>query len=396
MKFNDKFEKVKKKAIKLKKTIRTVTKVGIVFFYTHVNTAMVRNFSSTTEPSNDIIGMSKVDNSSDSENLEKLTIKQLRGMAKKHNINLKSQRKKNDIINRIGLYFLSKSKSSDLKIVSTNLELRTDEKDRVDISPWFRDAKKKQGFNPLKRFLTNDRTRRLAKIICVMDKSEPNEVIHETEKGTFVSPEIAVEAASYLDDYILIDILRFYLVARPAEIEKQIQERTNLQLKELGIKFNKHIGWDKFNFPFAYYLIKIDNAVKAGIVGEKEKPRTESLDSRLSVHRSTYARFELINVFEFQNSDTVKLFEKVTKLALFKYNIGLDKNTKLEQYECPGKDSGQIINELVSQIFKNLDIENQHLGTECPKEKIDAYNKISLKLLGSTGIDDFGEGEKDI
>ena len=33
-------------------------KVGMInqaFFYTHVNTAMVRYFSSTTEPSNDIV-----------------------------------------------------------------------------------------------------------------------------------------------------------------------------------------------------------------------------------------------------------------------------------------------------------------------------------------------------
>ena len=100
-----------------------------------------------------------------------------------------------------------------------------------------------------------------------------------------------------------------------------------------------------------------------------------------SVHRSTYARFELINIFKFQNSDTVKLFEKVTKHALLKYNIGLDKNTKLEQYEYPAKDSGQRINELVLQMFKNLNFENQHLGTEYPKEKIDTYNKIFLKLL---------------
>ena len=63
-----------------KGSITTAKKVGMinqVFFYTHVNTATVRSFSSTTEPSNDIIGMSKVDNSSDSENLGKLTIKQL-------------------------------------------------------------------------------------------------------------------------------------------------------------------------------------------------------------------------------------------------------------------------------------------------------------------------------
>ena len=151
----------------------------------------------------------------------------------------------------------------------------------------------------------------MANLICKLDKLEFKEVIHETEQGTFVCPEIAMEAASYLDDYILIDILRFYLVARPAEIQKQIQERTDLKLKEFGIKFNQHIRWDRFDFSFAYYLIKIDNIVKAGIVGEKEKPRTENLDYRLSVHRSTYARFELINIFKFQNSDTVKLFEKV-------------------------------------------------------------------------------------
>lgn len=126
----------------------------------------------------------------------------------------------------------------------------------------------KLGFNPLKRLLNTARTIRLATIICKQDKVKFEEVIHETEQGTFVCPELALEAASYLDDYILIDVLRFYLVAQPAEIEKQIPERTDLKLKELGIKLNQHIRWDRFDFSFAYYLIKIDNTVKAGIVGK--------------------------------------------------------------------------------------------------------------------------------
>jgi hypothetical protein len=228
--------------------------------------------------------------------------------------------------------------------------------------------------------------------ICEKQDLKNHDVICHTEEGVFVMSHIALLAASYLSDELFYDIFNFYLVSRPAEIEKQnkkrVQEEAILLLDELGIKINQHVKWETFDIPFAYYLIKINNVVKGGIVGEKEEPKNENLDLRLSIHRSTYARFELVNVFEFRNSATVKLFEDILKHVLVMYKIGRDEDTKMEQYECPGKDTGQVINELVAQQFKAMNIETRQLGMECPKEKIDAYNKVSLKLVGSTVKDD--------
>lgn len=150
-------------------------------------------------------------------------------------------------------------------------------------------------------------------------------------------------------------------------------------LDELGVRLNLHIKWDNFKIPFAYYLIQINNIVKGGIVGEKD----ENLDFRLAIHRSTYARFKLVNVFEFRDSSTVKLFEQAIKHVLSPHSIGKVNNFKMEQYECPGKDTGLVINNLVSKQFKHMNFEIRQLGMECPKEHIDNYNKNTLERVGT-------------
>lgn len=63
------------------------------------------------------------------------------------------------------------------------------------------------------------------------------------------------------------------------------------------------------------------------------------------------------------------MFEETSKHALALYNIGTDENTKMEQYECLGKDTGQVVNDLVSQLFKSMNIESRLLGMECFKDK---------------------------
>jgi hypothetical protein len=42
-----------------------------------------------------------------------------------------------------------------------------------------------------------------------------------------------------------------------------------------------------------------------------------------------------------------------------------------------------------THVLALYNIESRHLGIECPKEKIDTYNKVSLKRVGSTIKDDF-------
>ena len=142
--------------------------------------------------------------------------------------------------------------------------------------------------------------------------------------------QLVLLAGSYLNDELFYDIYDFYLVSKPAEIRKQVHREAILLLDELGVKLNLHVKWDNFKRPFAYYLIQINNIVKGGIVGEKEESKDENLDFRLATHRSTYARFKLVNVFEFRDSSTVKLFEQAIKHVLSPHSIGKVDNFKME------------------------------------------------------------------
>ena len=105
------------------------------------------------------------------------------------------------------------------------------------------------------------------------------------------------------------------------------------------------LPWTNFNAPFAFYYFVIDNVVKCGAVGLKDQENPENLNSRLTSDRSTHAKLKLINVIKFGGSSTVTLFEGWIKLALTKYSIGTD--ASLEQYECPGKNSEKILNDII-------------------------------------------------
>lgn len=82
--------------------------------------------------------------------------------------------------------------------------------------------------------------------------------------------------------------------------------------------------WVNFKFSYAFYVIKIDNIIKCGVVGLKQLKNNDNLDSRLKSHRSTYARFELVAVIQFSNSFLVILFENWVKSRLYG-NIALER-----------------------------------------------------------------------
>lgn len=58
--------------------------------------------------------------------------------------------------------------------------------------------------------------------------------------------------------------------------KEQVREEAVLLLEELGIKVNQYVKWDSFDISFAYYLIKINNIVKAGIAREKKAKKRKS------------------------------------------------------------------------------------------------------------------------
>jgi len=116
------------------------------------------------------------------------------------------------------------------------------------------------GFNTLTRFLKSNGVIRMKNNICEKQNLKAHEVICNTEEDVFIMPHIVLLAAFFLSDELFYDIYNYYLVSRPAEMEKQNKERVRekafLLLKELGIKINQRVKWDSFDISFAYYLIK--------------------------------------------------------------------------------------------------------------------------------------------
>ena len=163
---------------------------------------------------------------------------------------------------------------------------------------------------------------------CKIEKKQKNDVIVEKNGDTFVEPILALHAATFLSIKLYYEILDFYLYTKYSKLKEIYESRIkSLEQKlvlaeELGVKFNKVLTCSNFNASFAFYYFVIDNVVKCGAVGLKDQENSGNLDSRLASHRSTFARFKLINIVQFKDSNTVTLFESWIKQVLAKYSIG--------------------------------------------------------------------------
>merc|ERR1712060_446681 len=71
--------------------------------------------------------------------LEKMTVKELRALAKHRKINLQKKRKKSEIITIMFSFFLQlKNSDTDTKILPMNFDIITDSNNNINISLWFR------------------------------------------------------------------------------------------------------------------------------------------------------------------------------------------------------------------------------------------------------------------
>ena len=186
---------------------------------------------------------------------------------------------------------------------------------------------------------------------CEIEKKQKNDVMVEIDGELYVHPVIALYAASFLSTRVRHDILDFYV--------------------------NK-FRWKNFDAPYAFYYFVIGNVVKCGAVGLKDQKNPESLNARFASHRSTHARFILINVIEFKDSKTVTFFENLIKFVLEDYSVGI------EQYEWPGENSEEIINEIILKQFDEMNRLNDDAGWLCDPELINTYNetmRIRLRLI---------------
>ena len=242
--------------------------------------------------------------------LEKMTIKTLRALAKQRKINLQKKRKKSEIINIMFSFFLQlKSSDIDTRILSMNFNIITDSNNNINISLWF----KGKG-HLFSRCINSKRFNGLVTLHCKIEKKQKNDVMVEKNGDLFVNPILALHAASFLSVKLYYEILDFYLYAKYSKMEEIYNSKIEsleqqLVVAELGLKFNKVLLWSNFNASFAFYYFVIDNVVKCGAAGLKDQENSDNLDSRLASHRSTFARFKLINVIKFKDSNTVTLFE---------------------------------------------------------------------------------------
>lgn len=312
--------------------------------------------------------------------LESLTVKELRIISKEYNIPSKSLRKKCDIISFIYKHF-SLINNRELPVVSKKFDILLDQLNRIDIASWFPGRYHNR---KLQRFLSSKDFIRMRNKIMERESLTLVDVINDNGVHVFVHLNLALVAAAYLNDDLYYNIYTYYLHQRIDEAKRplldQIQKLDSevLALK-FGLKMNK-VNWELFDLSHALYVIKIGTIYKIGAVGIHLKAvDTDKLDNRLSSHRNTYAKFELITVISFTNNATVRLFESVIKISLAPYSIGKDTDTRLEQYSFEETDINVAV--LIFKHFDLMNIRSQNLGSICPKEKIKSYNQKVLHNL---------------
>jgi hypothetical protein len=305
----------------------------------------------------------------------------LRIIAIENSINLQGVRSKKEIICILEKHF-SLVNNKILPVVSTTFEVLLDSEKRINISLWFT---KLGGSKVLKRFLISKDFKRMQLQLSIKEGLSFSDVVNNKKKQVFVHLILALLAASFLSDDLFYKVYNYHLNTKVLEIEKSFQSKINslenkLLVKEFGCKINR-LDWELFNLAYALYVIKIGNIYKIGAVGISVKgvSTDDRLDNQLSSHRNTYAKFELITVISFKDSNSVLLFKQVLKYSLHLYCIGRDTDTHLEQFCFEG--TNVDINSVILKLFDDMQVDSQELGSICPSKKIKAYNDCVLNNL---------------
>jgi len=310
--------------------------------------------------------------------LEAMKLKELEAMAKELKINRRGKRRKDQVVNIMFSYFLQlKSSNLDTEILPQSFAIATDINDNINISLWFKGTG-----NQFSRCINSKRFKDLVTFHCEIYKKQKKDVMVEINGELYVHPIIALYAASFLSTGVQYDILHFYINTKFEKMREfynskiESLEQQVVVAQELGLKLGKTSRWKNFDAPYAFYYFVIGNVVKCGAVGLKDQKNPESLNARFASHRSTHARFILINVIEFKDSKTVSHFEDWTKSFLEKYSIGT--NTSLEQYECPEGNSAEILDKIILKQFYSLNEMNPGAGSVWPKKDIKQYNETMV------------------
>jgi hypothetical protein len=146
--------------------------------------------------------------------LEKLTVKKLQEIIKIHKINFKNdklkKKRKKQIINIVQFFLRKKARIAKMNMICSHFRILRDEKNRLEISQWFREYRAVLGYNPLSRILISKEIHRKIVLICKKKNLLFSEVVNKTRDGIFVEPILALVFAKHLSGRILNVLLKFY------------------------------------------------------------------------------------------------------------------------------------------------------------------------------------------
>lgn len=265
-------------------------------------------FSTTADKDNNF---HKMDENLLSTTLNSMTVKQLKKLCKKCRLHKYSTLTKKNLIDLLSAHFLSQQakmlEQAPFTLTEDDLPLILNKNNQINISVWYRIAKPQRP----KCWLKSKTFNNLVDLHCRVTKKTRDEVIvTDADGNVYVDLLLALIIAAQFRVELKYKIYKFY-VDQFKHQEATIKAlRYELSLSQQGIFLETITRWETFSFSFAYYIIYINNIVKCGIVGgfnSKEKSDI-LLDLRLASHRDTYARFELINVFQFTDSQAVSGF----------------------------------------------------------------------------------------
>ena len=236
--------------------------------------------------------------------LEEKSVKNLRILAKKNGIILGTEnRKKAQIIEKIVVHFKQLLLGEKIEILPNGFLIKLDEENRINVSIWFKNQSKK-----LTRCLESKTFNQLVSLTCMFTQKKREDLYIETEDGWFMHETLALHSATKLTTLLYYNILTYYL-AKPKILQEQLDAANRIIFLQEKFNSRKPISWVNFNISYAYYWYIIDNTVKCGIVGRKPQIATHNLDKRLSIHRSSYYRFFLLGVIQFESNTEVLAFE---------------------------------------------------------------------------------------
>jgi hypothetical protein len=321
------------------------------------------------------------------EQLEKLTISQLRELAQEYQINLRQMRTKRALVMLISNFFISKAQAKleesliEPTLTSTNLPVLVDSESRIRVDIWFTLLGIRYS-----RIENSKRFNEMRTALFEVKGIPVNESVVANSEGIFMHRLLALFVASFLNKNLLIDIYDHYLISQESEIAalKMDNERLNNenQLLEFESKLKRTTGgWNTFNnIKHAFYVFSIDDILTIGAVGlpKTENPSENSLDKRLAGHRNTYARLKLISVVIFTTGKVLESFESSIKHILSEFSIANANLSELEQYSC----DKEIMLSTISQHIANMKLDTRKLAFLCAEQVIDEYNKKVDEKVG--------------